>query len=125
MKRIVVVLLILLWVPPGATAGILSAQFIDGGSIRVITGDGRTLIVPNDVANRHRGALQKWVNSGNTIAPADPPPVKTRQERIRRDPTYPSADEFMEAQLHCRYDSDCSGLDAIHFRIKQLESKYP
>ncbi len=125
MKRIVVVLLILLWVAPPASAGILSAKFIEGGAIRVITDDGRTLVVPNDVANRHRRALQKWVNRGNAIAPADPAPEPTRQEKIRRDPSYPSAKEYMEAQIHCRYDLDCSALDALYSRIKLLESQYP
>lgn len=126
MKRFLYTLIFCLWAGAAwASHPIASAKFVDGGSIQVVMDDGRTLIVPDDMANRHRRALQKWVNRGNAIAPADPVPEPTRQEKIRRDASYPSADEFMEAQLHCRYDSDCSALDALYSRIKRLESQYP
>ncbi|TDJ51197.1 MAG: hypothetical protein E2O42_03615 [Nitrospina sp.] len=126
MKRFLFTLVFCLWTATASASHLIaSAKFVDGGSIQVVMNDGQILIVPDDLANRHRRALQKWVNSGNTIAPADPAPEPTRQEKIRRDPSYPSADEFMEAQIHCRYDSDCSALDALYSRIKRLESQYP
>lgn len=126
MKRIIFALIFCLFTVP-AVAGhpIASAQFTETGMIHVTMGDGRQFEVPDNMANRHRRALQKWVNRGNAIAPADPAPEPTRQEKIRRDPSYPSAEEFMEAQIHCRYDSDCSALDGLYSRIKRLEGQYP
>ncbi len=115
----------MLWATAWAAQPITSAQFTQSGMIHVTLDDGRAFDVPDDMANRHRRALQKWVNRGNAIAPADPAPEPTRQEKIRRGPSYPSADEFMEAQIHCRYDSDCSALDALYSRIKLLERQYP
>lgn len=32
------------------------------------------LAVPDDPANRHYRAVQAWIGSGNTVAPADPAP---------------------------------------------------
>ncbi len=127
-KIYLAIILIVLWAtahPSWAAHPIASAQFTEGGYIRVTMNDGRTLIVPDDRANRHRRALQKWVNGGNAIAPADPAPEPTRLEKIRRDPSYPSAHEFIEAQIHCRYDLDCFALDALSSRIKRLENRYP
>ncbi len=84
------------------------------------------MTVPNDMGNRDRRALQQWVDTqGGIIQAADPVPKPARVEKIRRDPTYPSAEEFMEAQIHCRYDLDCSALDALSSRIKLLENQYP
>ena len=111
--------------PAVAGPPIASAQFTGNGMIRVTLKDGTVMDVPGNRANADRRALQKWVARGNTIAPADPAPEPTRLEKIRRDPSYPSAPEFMEAQIHCRYDLDCSALDALSSRIKLLEDQYP
>ena len=74
----------------------------------------------------HRRALQQWLDTqGGNIQAADPVPEPARVEKIRRDPAYPSAEEFMEAQFHCRYDLDCSALDNLYSRMKRLESQYP
>ncbi len=127
-KIYLAIILIMVWAtahPSWAAHPIASAKFIDGATIQVVMNDGRVIHIPDDMANRHRRALQKWVNGGNAIAPADPAPEPTRLEKIRRDPSYPSAHEFMEAQIHCRYDLDCSALDALSSRIKRLENRYP
>ncbi len=31
----------------------------------------------------------------------------------------------MEAQIHCRYDLDCSALHALYSKIKLLKRQYP
>ena len=126
MKRILFTLIFILYAASAwAVHPITSAHFTESGMIRITLKDGRVMDVPDNMANRHRRALQKWVNRGNAIAPADAAPEPTRQEKMRNDPSYPSAQEFMEAQIHCRYDSDCSALDALYSRIKLLKSQYP
>ncbi len=76
-----------------------------------------------------RLAVAVWITAFGLWIPAfalaDPAPEPTRLEKIRRDPSYPSTKEYMEAQIHCRYDLDCSALDALYSRIKRLESQYP
>lgn len=127
-KFYLAVILIMLWAtahPSWAAHPITSAQFTESGMIHVVMDDGRQFDVPDDPANRHRQMVAEWVNSGNAVAPAAPAPKPTRLEKIRRDPSYPSTGEFMEAQIHCRYDLDCSALDALYSRIKLLESQYP
>lgn len=125
--RFILILLIFLFPVTGWTeASISSAKLNRDGSIQTGLSDGRVLTVPNDMGNRDRRALQQWVDTqGGIIQAADPVPEPARLEKIRRDPFYPTSQEFLEAQIHCRYDLDCSALDAIRSRILELESKYP
>ena len=126
MRNFILVLLFCLnSVPALASHPISSAQFTDAGRIHVTLDDGRMLDVPDNPANRHRRMITKWVGEGNTITPADPPPVLTRKERIRRDPDYPQPSEFTEAFIDCRFNSNCSAAQALRNRLNDLRVKYP
>ena len=126
MRFILILLILLLPVKGWAEPSISSAKLNRDGSIQTGLSDGRVLTVPNDMGNRDRRALQQWLDTqGGNIQAADPVPEPARVEKIRRDPAYPSAEEFMEAQFHCRYDLDCSALDNLYSRMKRLESQYP
>jgi len=125
--RFILILTMVLWPVAGwAEPSVSSAKLNRDGSIQTGLSDGRVLTVPNDMGNRDRRALQQWVDTqGGIIQAADPVPEPARVEKIRRDPSYPTSQEFLEAQIRCRYDRDCSALDAIRSRILELESKYP
>lgn len=38
--------------------------------------------VPDSMENRHRIMLQKWLDAGNTLDPADPPPTPPTNDEI-------------------------------------------
>ncbi len=54
----------------------------DGVGFIVTLDDGTVLTVPDDFANRHRRALQEWLDDGNTLGPADPPPPAPTLDEI-------------------------------------------
>lgn len=54
-----------------------------GGFAAVI--NGRNLLVPNDLKNRHRKEIQKWIDAGNTPDPVPAtPPVPTVSEQVEQ-----------------------------------------
>lgn len=126
MRLIVILLMLVLPVVGWAEESIGSAKLNRDGSIRMDFIDGTVVTVPNDMGNRERRALQKWVDSqAGSVQAVDPAPEPTRATKIRRDPLYPSPQEYLEAEIRCRYDLDCSALDTIRSAILVLESKYP
>jgi len=46
----------------------------DATGFLVTLDSGAVLNVPDDFANRHRRALQEWLDDGNALGPADPAP---------------------------------------------------
>lgn len=129
MKRLIFIhTLILLWAmahPAVAGHPIASAQFTESGTIHVVLDDGRAFDVPDDRSNRHRQQLAEWVAEGNAIAPADPVPLPTREEKIRRDPEFPKPGEFMEAFIDCRFNGNCTAAQNLRNRLNTLRAKYP
>ena len=64
---------------------VTSARFTQDGSIEAVM-DGRTLRIPDNMANRHRQAVALWQAGGGTIAPYVPSPTAgdVRREASRR-----------------------------------------
>ena len=54
----------------------------DGSGFIVTLTDGTILNVPDDFANRHRQALQEWLDDGNALDPADPLPPPPTADQI-------------------------------------------
>jgi len=52
---------------------IISAEWIDSSSIKVVTDDGDIKFVPDDPANRDRQELYEWEAEGNVITPYTAP----------------------------------------------------
>jgi len=125
MRTLLIVLLYLLMAVPPASAGISAAQYTDSGSIRVITDSGKVWMVPDDPSNSHRQMLAEWEMQGNSIMPADPVPLPTRDEKIHHDPDFPKPAEFMEAFIDCRFNSDCTAAQDLRSRLNNLRLKYP
>lgn len=54
----------------------------DGAGFIVTLDDGTEVHVPNDLSNRRRQMLQEWLDDGNTLDPADPPPIPPTNDEI-------------------------------------------
>ena len=54
----------------------------DATGFIVILDDGTELHVPDDLVNRHRQFLQEWLDDGNVLDPADPPPTPPTNDEI-------------------------------------------
>ena len=62
---------------------ITSAKPNQIGTVFTVTlDDGTVYSVPNNMTNRHRVMLQAWLDDGNTLDPADPPPAPPTNEQI-------------------------------------------
>jgi len=55
-----------------------SARYTESGSIIAVI-DGVQMVVPDNMANRHRRMLAEWEAQGNTIEPYSVPPPTTEQ----------------------------------------------
>ncbi len=125
MKKILLALLILFSLFDAAGAAPFQAVTDSQGVLIGYKDVAEGRFIGLDPGHRHTQRVQDWIARGNTLIPADPVSEPARAEKIRRDPSYPTSQEFLEAQIRCRYDRDCSALDAIRSRILELESKYP
>lgn len=51
-----------------------AARYTASGTIVMVLAGGEEVIVPDDMANRHRQMIAEWEALGNTIQPYAPPP---------------------------------------------------
>lgn len=51
-----------------------NARYTESGHIAA-TIDGRSFVIPDDMANRHRQMVAEWEAAGNTIPAYEPPPL--------------------------------------------------
>ena len=54
----------------------------DATGFLITLDDGTVVHVPDDLASRHRRLLQEWLDDGNTLDPADPPPQPPTLDEI-------------------------------------------
>ena len=63
--------------------------------------------------------LQKWVNEGNAVAPADPEPVPTYADNRRSE--YASVGDQLDMIFH----DEEEGTDTWLEHIREIKNKYP